>query len=143
MKGTVLLLFAVAVAAVAAVATTASAAEHSVARSGALHLTKDCGEYKGGIGEFCTIKSSNIGVIEPGMRVFYLATPGADGVLDSDIALSSGHGGAAVGHVVVGATGGRVTLSAGTGRFRRFRARARVSVDDSGLWHWDGTYHLK
>lgn len=141
MKRTVLLLLAVFAAAVAA---TASASIHSGARGGALHLTKECSEYNGGIGEFCTITSSNIAVIEPGMRVFYLAAPGT-GVLDSDIALSSGNGGAAVGRVLLDLTTaqGRVTLSCGTGRFRHFRADARVSVDANGVWHWDGTYSLK
>ena len=119
-----------------------SSATHSKPRSGQLHITKECGDYHGQVGEFCTITSSNISVIEPGMRVFYFAVPGPDGVLDSDIALSSGHGGATVGHVVLDLTTaqGRVTFSGGTGRFRGFRAKARVSVDKDGVWHWDGTY---
>jgi hypothetical protein len=121
-----------------------SSATHSKPRSGKLHITKECGDYHGKVGEFCTITSSNISVIEPGMRVFYFAVP-SGGVLDSDIALSSGHGGAAVGHVVLDLTTaqGPVTFSGGTGRFRGFRAKARVSVDKDGVWHWDGTYSFK
>jgi hypothetical protein len=127
------------VAAVGIVATSGSAT--TAKRSGALHVTKECSEYFGGIGEFCTITSSNIAVIKPGMRVFYFASPGPAG-LDSDIALSSGQGGAAVGHVVLdfATNQGRVTFSAGTGTFRGFHADVAVSVDASGVWHWDGTY---
>ena len=139
MKRILVLVLAVTAFGIVATADSATATK----RSRALHVTKECGDYHGQVGEFCTITSSNISVIEPGMRVFYFAVPG-DGVLDSDIALSSGHGGAAVGHVVLDlATGqGRVTLSGGTGRFRGFRAKVRVSVDTDGVWHWDGTYSV-
>jgi hypothetical protein len=140
MKRSIVLVLLVVAAAVAA---TAGAAMQSKARSGALHVTKECSEYFGGVGEFCTIKTSNVAVIQPGMRVFYLTTPGPNGVLDSDIALSSGKGGAAVGHVLVGDTGGLVTLKGGSGRFRHLWAKARVSVDKDGIWHWDGTYSFK
>ena len=66
----------------------------------------------------------------------------AGGKLDSDIALSSGQGGAAVGHVVpdLSTNRGRVTFSAGTGRFAGFRAHVAVSLDKDGVWHWDGRY---
>ena len=135
-----ILALVLAVTATGIVATAGSAT--ATKRSHALHVTKECGDYHGQVGEFCTITSSNISVIEPGMRVFYFAVPGPDGVLDSDIALSSGHGGATVGHVVLDLTTaqGRVTFLGGTGRFRGFRAKARVSVDKDGVWHWDGTY---
>ena len=33
-----------------------------------------------------------------------------------------------------------VTLSGGTGKFTGFQARADVSADSAGLWHWEGTY---
>jgi hypothetical protein len=110
-------------------------------RSGALHVTKECSQYNGAAGSFCTITSSNIGAIKPGMRVVYLQ-PLGDGVLDSDIVLSSGRRPAAFGHVVLdlATAQGEVTFSGGTGKFRRFHADAVVSLDASGVWHWDGTY---
>jgi hypothetical protein len=125
----------------AAIVATAGSAMHPKPRSGQLHITKECSEYKGTVGSFCTITSSNIRVIEPGMKVVYLAVP-ENGVLDSDIVLSSGHDGASLGHVVLnlGTAQGRVRLSVGTGRFKHFRAHAVVSVDDEGVWHWDGRY---
>jgi hypothetical protein len=130
-----------AIAAAGIVATAGSSGNPE--RGRALHVTKECSEYNGRVGEFCTIISSNVRAIEPGMKVVYLAVPD-NGVLDSDIALSSGHGGAAVGHVVLdlGTARGRVTFSVGTGRFAGFKARADVSVDSSGVWHWDGTYRF-
>ena len=110
-------------------------------RRGALHVTKECSEYHGRVGEFCTITSSNIRAIEPGMKAVYLAVP-VDGVLDSDLVLSSGHGGATLGHVLLnlGTAQGRVRFSVGTGRFAGFQADVVVSVDSYGVWHWDGTY---
>ena len=77
------------------------------------------------------------------MNVVYLAALSADGKLDSDVVLSSGHGGAALGHVVLDLSTqqGRVTFSAGTGRFAGFHARAKVTFNaETGLWQWDGTY---
>ena len=108
-------------------------------RSGALHVTKECSEYNGLAGAFCTITSSNIPQIKAGMRVVYLQPLGQNG-LDSDIVLSRGHGSAAYGHVVLNATTSRVTFSGGRGAFVGFQADVAVSVDADGVWYWDGTY---
>jgi hypothetical protein len=125
----------------AGVVAAAGSAMHATQRSGALHVTKECSEYNGTVGSFCTITSSNISAIKPGMRVVYLRAP-ANGVLDSDIVLSSEHGSAAFGHVVLDLTTahGQVTLSDGTGKFKEFTTDVVVSLDASGVWHWDGTY---
>ena len=125
----------------AAVLATAGTAMQAKPRSGPLHVTKECSEYNGSAGSFCTITSSNIKAIKPGMRVVY-RQPLGDGVLDSDIVLSSRRGPAAFGHVVLdlATARGRVTFSGGTGKFRGFRADVAVSVDPSGVWHWNGTY---
>jgi hypothetical protein len=129
----------VAVAAAVLVAGVGSA--DATPRSGALHVTKECSQYNGTVGSFCTITSSSINSIKPGMRVVYLGAP-SKGVLDCDIVLSFEHGSAAFGHVLLDLTTaqGRVTFSGGTGKFARFEADAVVSVDSAGVWHWDGTY---
>jgi hypothetical protein len=138
MKRAVALVSAIAIAVIVATAGSATQGQ----RSRALHVTKDCSEYHGAVGEFCTITSSNVRAIKPGMKVVYLAALPPSGMLDSDLVLSSGNGGAALGHVVLdlGAAQGRVTFSVGTGRFAGFHARAVVSADSKGVWHWDGTY---
>jgi hypothetical protein len=138
MKRSFILLVAVAAAGVLAAVGSADATP----RSGALHVTKECSDYHGLAGEFCTITSSNIPQIKPGMRVVYLQPLGPNG-LDSDIVLSKGHGSAAFGHVVLNATTSRVTFSGGTGAFAGFQADVVVSVVLVGgaqVWHWDGTY---
>jgi len=128
-----------AVLAAGIVATTGSAG--SAARSGALHVTKECSHYDGTVGSFCTITSSNINAIRPGMRAVYLGAL-AGGMLDADLVLSSEHGSAATGHVVLDLTAahGHVTFAGGTGTFAGFEADAVVSLDAHGVWHWDGTY---
>jgi len=128
----------VAVAAAAGMVASVGLAD-ATPRSGALQVTKECSEYNGLAGGFCTITSSNIPQIKPGMRVVYLQAFGQNG-LDSDIVLSRGHGSAAFGHVVLNATTSRVTFSGGTGAFIGFQADVDVSADAAGLWHWDGTY---
>jgi hypothetical protein len=143
MKRTIVFVLAIVAA---AAATTADAASQQSPRSRPLHVTKDCSAYQGQVGQFCTIKSSNFPAIEPGMNVVYLAPLPASLVLDSDLVLSNGHDGAAVGHVVLDlkAKHGVVTFSAGTGRFRHFRADVVVTQDrnDANLWHWDGSYRI-
>ncbi len=140
MKRSFILLVAVAAAGVAAGVGSADATP----RSGALHVTKECSQYNGTVGSFCTITSSNINAIKPGMRVVYLGAP-SNGVLDSDIVLSFEHGSAALGdvHLDLTTAQGRVTFSGGTGKFAGFEADAIVSVNSAGVWHWDGTYSFR
>ena len=123
---------------------TVSAASRSTEHSGALHVTKTCYEYTGAAGSHCTIRSSNIDAIQPGMKVVYLQALSADGSLNSDIVLTT----APRRRRVRSCRPQRhhqseVTLSGGTGKFRSFQARAVVSVDETGLWHWDGSYSFK
>lgn len=70
------------------------------------------------------------------------AEAASGGTLDSDIALDAGAGNTAVGHVVLDLSAGTgvVRFSDGTGTLAGFTARADVSADPTGLWHWDGTY---
>jgi hypothetical protein len=118
-------------------------------RSGDLHVTKECSQYQGQAGQFCTIKSSNIPWIKAGMKVVY--TDAADFgtmTLDTDVVLSRGEGSAAEGHVKLNlATAlGTVTFDGGRGAFKTFHASAAVTVTNRGnpneLWHWDGTYRF-
>jgi hypothetical protein len=116
----------------------------SAPRSGTLHVTKECSQYAGTPGSFCTITSSSLGRIRVGSKVFYAEAAGAS-VLDSDIFLYAGPGNTAIGHVTLDfATGtGPLTIVGGTGAFKGFHAHLAVSYDAAtGLWHWDGPYRF-
>ena len=116
----------------------------SSAKKGDLHVTKECSEWTGAAGGFCTITSSNLAAIEVGSKVFYDQAAGIPtGLLDSDVVLDAGSGNRAVGHCTLdlGTGLGLCTFSDGTGRFRGFNARVEVSPPTDGVnWHWDGTY---
>lgn len=110
--------------------------------SGELLVTKECSQYRGQAGDFCTITSSNLLAIKVGSKVVYASAAGATS-LDSDIVIDSGPGDTAFGHVTLDlVTGlGRITFSRGTGRFTGFHASIAVSPPTDGVnWRWVGTY---
>lgn len=130
-----------AVAAVAFAGASSAGNSGSSPRSGELHVTKECSDYHGQAGEFCTITSSNIPQIKPGMRVVYASPAGATS-LNSDLVLDGPGNNDASGHVTLDflTRSGVVTFSGGTGRFSGFEASVIVTYDaGDGLWHWDGT----
>jgi hypothetical protein len=143
MKRIIGLILVAAVAGSVAVASHAGTAKSS-SRSRALHVTKECSQYFGQPGEFCTIVTSNVSAITPGSKVFYFEAATANGV-DSDLAVYAGPGNVGLGHVVLPGTTGVVTLRGGRGAFRGFLARVVVTQDaqDPNLWHWDGTYRYR
>ncbi len=113
-------------------------------RSGQLHVTKDCSAYTFLPGGFCTITSSNLGVIAGGTKVYYDQAFGIPaGMLDSNVLLYAGIGNWAVGRCTVEAsTGlGLCRFSDGKGQFAGFSARVDVRIDFlTGITYWDGTY---
>jgi hypothetical protein len=112
-----------------------------MARSGDLHATKECSEYKGLAGDFCTITSSSLEEIEVGSKVIY-AQAASEGSLDTDVVLDAGSGNTATGHVKLdlATDAGTASFSGGTGKFTGFQAQVDVSTDSDKVWHWDGTY---
>jgi hypothetical protein len=111
-------------------------------RSGELHITKDCSEYAGQAGGFCTITSSNLRAIPVGTQIVY-ASAVAGAILDTDVSLATGPGNIASGHCILDflALPGVCTLSGGTGKFNHIHARVVVSPDAApNVWHWDGTF---
>jgi hypothetical protein len=122
----------------------AALAESESPRQGVLSLTKECSQFTGDAGSFCTITTSNLKAIKPGSRVIYAKAAGATG-LDTNIVLYTGPGNSAFGHVILDfATGtGTVTLNGGTGKFRHFHATADVSYTGGAGgfdWAWYGSY---
>ena len=126
----------------------AASVSASTARNGDLHVTKECSQYNGNAGDFCTITSSNLAEIVVGTRVNYDQAAGIPaGLLDSNIVLDAGNGNWAVGRCTIYAgnilgTVGVCTFSDGTGRFAGFHARVNVSTSDPNFinYNWDGTY---
>jgi hypothetical protein len=124
------------------------ASSESSGRSGELHVTKECSQYTGLAGSFCTITSSNLKAIKAGSRVVYAqAADPVTNELVSDITLVVNPGNRAFGHVILTADEPWiVTLDGGTGKFKNFHAWAVVSVvvqpDLSEIWYWDGWYRF-
>jgi hypothetical protein len=114
-------------------------------RSGALHVTKECSQYTGAAGSFCTITSSNLNAIRAGSRVVYASAIGdpTPGFLDSDLVIDGPGNNNARGHVVldVHTFTGVVTLAGGTGVFSHFHA-GPIAVACPALpdCSWDGPY---
>lgn len=121
----------------------AASSNESVARSGEFHATKECSEFTGLAGDFCTITSSNLKEIPVGTRVYYQSDAGPT-ALDSDIILDPPGPGnnTANGHVVLNfaTLSGTVTLDGGTGKFSGIHASVAVSNIGPVNWAWDGTY---
>ena len=123
----------------------APAFSESFPRSGVLHLTKQCLEYTGLAGGFCTITASDLEQIEVGSKVFYAsdATPTS---LDSDLIIDPPGPGnyQAFGHVVLDrvAAVGTINLRGGTGKFTFFHASVNVSRLAGPNFAWDGTYSV-
>jgi len=110
---------------------------------GQLHVTKNCSEFTGTAGTFCTITSSNLAQIKIGSKVFYdQAANIPTGMLDSNVVLDVGTGDWAVGRCTLdlSTTLGLCTFSDGTGDLAGFSARVDVSPSQDADINWDGTY---
>ena len=114
-------------------------------RTGAIYVTKECSQFTGLAGQFCTITSSTVDAIEVGSRVIYLTGFGPAG-LDSDVILQPPGPGnnRAFGHCTLIAPVRLCTFSGGTGKFTHFQATAAVSLPLGGPggpnFSWTGTY---
>ena len=123
----------------------APAFSESFPRSGVVHLTKQCLEYTGLPGSFCTITSSDLEQIEVGSKVFYASAATATS-LDSDVILDPAGPGnnKAFGHVVLDRVAGvgTVNFSGGTGKFTHFNADIVSTRINPALRLWSlvGTY---
>jgi len=131
--------FVVAVASAVAVSPLASA----TSRSGTLKLYKECSEYTGLSGSFCTIKSSTLEEIKAGSKVFYLQPKS----LASDVILDPPGPGndKAYGRCSLNKAGnGTCVFTHGTGVFKGFHANLRVThlgdPSASPFYYWDGPY---
>jgi hypothetical protein len=84
--------------------------------------------------------------IPSGAKVFYLGPVLGDvttepNFLSSNALITDGHGNTASGYCIVLASNlGMCAFREGTGNLTAFHASLNVTVDASGIWHWDGTY---
>lgn len=112
-------------------------------RKGHLLVTKNCADYDGTAGSFCTITSSNVAEIAVGSKVFYdQAANTPAGMLDSNVVLAVSPGNWAVGRCTLelATYRGVCTFSDGTGQLAGFQARVDVSPTGGLDFLWDGTY---
>ena len=112
-------------------------------RAGNFHAHKNCDQYSGLAGGFCTLTESTLKQIPDGTKVVYAsaATPTA---LSSDIILVPPKPGnnMAFGHVELNRVTrtGTLTFSGGTGKFQHFSASVTILFLSPRNWAWDGTY---
>ena len=116
-----------------------------MARSGDLQVTKECSEYTGRAGDFCTITSSNLDEIGAGAKVIY-AEAASEGTLDTDVVLDAG----AAKHCdgprrtrVLPPIRGRRRSREGRGSSLDSRPTPTLRRISDGLWHWTGTYSFE
>jgi hypothetical protein len=111
-----------------------------------LKLAKECSQYSGGIPSFCTITESSLGALPSGTRVLYYGPVTSNPNFSSnDVVLDDGAGNTAAGNCIVdfaGEPAGICAFYAGNGTLAGFQAVVKVSVDEAGLWHWEGSYGL-
>jgi hypothetical protein len=107
------------------------------------HLTKNCAHYFGGIGDYCTVTSSNLPALA-GAAIFYMQEASATS-LDSDTVIYAGSGNTATGHCSLDFTTGlgHCSIFGGTGTLDGLHASVDVSYISGSDWAWDGTYRFK
>jgi hypothetical protein len=116
----------------------------SSGRTRKLHVTKECSEYFGAAGDWCTVTLSNLRRLPIGSRVLYSQAMGVpSGLLDSNVVLDAGDGSRAVGRCTLDLVTnlGLCTFSDGTGQLAGFQARVDVTCAADGIiCDLEGTY---
>ena len=109
---------------------------------GTLHVTKECSEYTGKAGSFCTVTASNCDVIPIGSKIVYAKADTADGGSDTDLVIETPNGDAGYGHVILDAKTqtGTVTLKGGTGQLAKLAGDLKVAPLAAPNYSWDGPY---
>ena len=112
-------------------------------RAGTFHAEKNCDQYSGLAGGFCTLTVSTLKQIPVGTKVVYTDAATATAVI-SDVTLvppSPGNN-VAFGHVDLNRVTrtGNVSFSGGTGKFQHFTASVVITYLSGRNWAWHGTY---
>jgi hypothetical protein len=111
-----------------------------------LKVAKECSQYSGSIPSFCTITESSLVALPAGTKVLYYGPVASNPNFSSNnVVLDDGAGNTAAGNCIVdfgGKPAGICAFYAGNGTLAGFQAVVKVSVDEAGLWHWEGRYGL-
>lgn len=112
-------------------------------RAGTFHAVKNCAQYSGLAGGFCTLTESTLKQIPAGTKVVYASAATAT-ALSSDLMLIPPNAGNSVafGHVELNRVTrtGILTFSGGTGKFQHFSANVAITFLYPLNWAWDATY---
>ena len=112
-------------------------------RAGTFHAEKNCDQYSGLAGGFCTITVSTLKQIPVGTKYVATDAPTATALI-SDVTLVPPNPGnnVAFGHVELNRVTrtGTVTFSGGTGKFQHFSASLVITFLRPRNWALDGTY---
>jgi len=112
-------------------------------RAGTFHAGKNCDQYSGLAGGFCTITVSTLKQIPVGTKVVYTDAATATAVI-TDVKLDPPNPGnnVAFGHVELNRVTrtGNASFSGGTGKFQHFTANVVISYLSGRNWAWEGTY---
>ena len=112
-------------------------------RAGSFHAVKNCAQYSGLAGGFCTLTVSTLKQIPVGTKVVYTDAATATAVItDVTLVPPSPGNNVAFGHVDLNRVTrtGNASFSGGTGKFQHFTASVVITYLSGRNWAWDGTY---
>ena len=112
-------------------------------RAGTFHAHKNCDQYSGLPGGFCTLTESTLKQIPDGTKVVYASSPTPTAVSsDVMLVLPTPGNNVAFGHVELDRVTrtGTATFSGGTGKFQHFSASVAITWVSPRNWSLDGTY---
>jgi hypothetical protein len=109
-----------------------------------LSIAKECSKFTGHAGDFCTITQSSLAAIPVGAKVIYFGPVLGPPILASTVLIDAGGGNTAMGSCNVEQTTwtGTCAFWAGSGSLQGFEGLVKLTVDKTGLFHWDGAYSL-
>ncbi|MBC7479192.1 MAG: hypothetical protein H7317_14025 [Pseudorhodobacter sp.] len=109
-----------------------------------LTLAKECSKFTAHSGDFCTVTASDLAAIPVGSWVFYLGPVLGPVILSTEVVLDAGGGNLALGYcsVELAKSAGACTFRAGSGTLTGFQAIVNLTIDEKGLFHWDGGYAM-
>jgi len=112
-------------------------------RAGTFHAHKNCDQYSGLAGGFCTLTESTLKQIPVGTKVIYASAATATALISDVTLVPPGPGNNVVfGHVDLDRVTrtGNVSFWGGTGKFQHFTANAVITFLSPRNWSLDGTY---